>query len=141
MNMLRKTALLASVLCLFCVAIATAQTDPAAGILPFSTQVGGPYDFIDLATSNISAQIPVRNKAGKIPFAYSLRGNSHAYIYQPATIGSPTMWGVTKGFSFLGFGASAGPAATRSTMLTCSGRNITGTAVLSSMVWDSTGAG
>jgi hypothetical protein len=48
----------------------------AQGILPFSTQVGGPVTSIDLATSNIVLRIPVRNKIGKIPFSYSLVANS-----------------------------------------------------------------
>ncbi|MGA8490287.1 MAG: hypothetical protein WB711_07685 [Terriglobales bacterium] len=42
------------------------------GILPFSTNEFG----IDLATSAVNANIPLRNKAGKIPFANSFRGTS-----------------------------------------------------------------
>jgi hypothetical protein len=48
----------------------------AQGILPFSTQAGGPVSSIDLASSNIVLRIPVRNKIGKIPFSYSLVANS-----------------------------------------------------------------
>ena len=59
-------------------AVATAQ-DPSAGIQPFSTQVGGQIDSIDLATSNIYLAIPIRQKNGKIPFSYELVGNFHAY--------------------------------------------------------------
>lgn len=70
-----------SLVSLFLCAFSLAQSDPAAGVLPFSTQIGGPIDSIDLATSNISLQIPVRSKAGKIPFNYRLAGNSHAYLY------------------------------------------------------------
>jgi len=55
--------------------------DPAAGILPFSTQIAGAYESIDLATSNIVVSIPVRNKTGKIPFSYNLVMNSHAYSW------------------------------------------------------------
>jgi hypothetical protein len=28
-----------------------AQTNPVAGNLPFATQVGGPFDYVDLATA------------------------------------------------------------------------------------------
>jgi hypothetical protein len=59
----------------------TQQTDPAAGIKPFSTQISGQYDSIDLATSNITFDIPVRSKNEKIPFSYGLVGSSHAYTW------------------------------------------------------------
>ena len=49
------------------------------GIQPFSTNVGGPYDSVDLSTGNILLRIPVRTKAGKLPFSYALVGNSAAY--------------------------------------------------------------
>jgi RHS repeat-associated protein len=58
---------------------ALAQGDPAAGILPFSTQATEVYESVDLATGNVNVRIPVRNKIGKIPFAYNLVMNSHAY--------------------------------------------------------------
>ncbi len=58
-----------------------AQTDPAAGILPFSTHVNGPVDSVDLATSNILIKIPVRSKAGAIPFAYAVVSNNHVYTW------------------------------------------------------------
>lgn len=63
--MARLAVRLSLVVCLCFAAFTSAQTDPAAGILPFSTQVGGPIDSIDLATSNITLQIPIRSKAGK----------------------------------------------------------------------------
>ena len=56
-----------------------AQSDPAAGILPFSTHVGGPIDSVDLATGSILFKIPVRSKVGAIPFNYPIEGNNHAY--------------------------------------------------------------
>jgi RHS repeat-associated protein len=59
--------------------VAAAQSDPAAGIQPFSTQVGGQYDSIDLASSNINLIIPILNKNGKFPFKYQLVGNFGAY--------------------------------------------------------------
>ena len=61
------------------IAAGTAQTDPAAGILPFSTHVGGTYDSIDLATSAILIDIPVRAKVGKIPLNFSLVANNHIF--------------------------------------------------------------
>ena len=45
-----------------------AQTDPSAGIQPFSTQFAGEYDSVDLASSNISLIIPILQKNGKFPF-------------------------------------------------------------------------
>ncbi len=58
-----------------------AQSDPAAGILPFSTHVSGPIDSVELATSSIHVTIPVRSKAGQIPFKYAVVSNNHAYTY------------------------------------------------------------
>jgi RHS repeat-associated protein len=58
-----------------------AQTDPAAGILPFSTHVSGPIDSVDLATSSVLITIPVRSKAGQIPFKYAVVANNHTYVY------------------------------------------------------------
>src|SRR5579863_1119157 len=81
MNALRNVSLLGCAFCLFLIGTAYSQSDLAAGIQPFSTQVGGPYDSIDLATSNIALNIPLRSKAGKIPFTFSLTGNSHANFY------------------------------------------------------------
>lgn len=53
--------------------------DPAAGIQPFSTQINGAYDAIDMATNNTFLAIPVRIKDGKIPFSFKLVMNEHAY--------------------------------------------------------------
>jgi len=61
-------------------ATAQTQTDPAAGVVPFSTRAGSAYDSVDPATSNVMVTIPVRSKIGKIPFSFNLIGNSHAYI-------------------------------------------------------------
>jgi YD repeat-containing protein len=64
------------------------QTDPAAGIQPFSTNRFG----VDLATSNINVEIPVRDKLG---FPYSLVQNSHAYAYEYTVSGqSFASWGI-----------------------------------------------
>jgi hypothetical protein len=64
-------------LTLFVASCALAQT---GGILPFSTQAGGGIDSIDLATSNIYIQIPVRSKPGAVPAQFSLILNSNAYV-------------------------------------------------------------
>ncbi len=61
--------------------IGLAQSDPTAGVQPFSTQApGGIYESIDLATNNIYVEIPVRSKGGKIPFSYSLAMQPNAWI-------------------------------------------------------------
>jgi len=73
-----RTACLAFLLLPVLAGTGFAQSDPAAGLNPFSTRVGDVYDSLDLSTSNIFVRIPVRNKAGKIPFSYSLVMNSHA---------------------------------------------------------------
>ena len=67
--------------------ICPAQNDPAAGINPFSTQVSGPVDSVDVATGNILIRIPVRTKSGGIPVSYSLVSNSHAYTYSYSSEG------------------------------------------------------
>jgi hypothetical protein len=75
-----------SLILLLVASVASAQIDPAAGILPFSTQgIGG----VDLATSNVYVSAPIRNKAGKIPFSYGLMGNFHSYIWNS---GSSSQW-------------------------------------------------
>jgi RHS repeat-associated protein len=74
----RFAALIAIVL--LSVPAAMAQNDPASGIPLFSTQVGGPYESIDLASSNIFLSLPLRDKNGKIPFSSRMIGNSHAYL-------------------------------------------------------------
>ena len=53
-----------------------AQNDPAAGVQMFSTNNFG----VDLASSNINVNIPIRAKVGKLPFSYSLVLNSHAWL-------------------------------------------------------------
>jgi hypothetical protein len=64
-------------LTLFVASGALAQT---GGTLPFSTQAGGGIDSIDLATSNVYIQIPVRSKPGAVPAQFSLVLNSNAYV-------------------------------------------------------------
>jgi RHS repeat-associated protein len=73
-------------------ALAFAQSDPAAGIIPFSTQIASGYESVDMASSNILVTIPIRNKPGKIPFSYGLTMNSHAY----AASGG---WAISTGFT------------------------------------------
>jgi hypothetical protein len=117
--------------------------DPAAGILPFSTQAVGIYDSVDLATSNINVTIPVRNKQGKIPFSYSLVGNSHSYIYacgSGCVPPQPAQW--RGGFGLLGqvsVGANVGFTST-SKEVTCSNLNVNALQLSSFYITDSTGA-
>jgi hypothetical protein len=92
--------------------VAVAQSDPAAGIQPFSTQVGGPIDSVDLASSNILIKIPVRSKAGAMPFSFALISNSHAYK-------GPSGPGGT--FQLVDFGFSGLPAGVSGSRLTHSG--------------------
>jgi RHS repeat-associated protein len=78
-------------LCLVLLLVASfsfAQSDPAAGILLFSTNNFG----VDLATSNVNLAIPGRSKAGKLPFSSSFVGNSHAYFK------TSTQWAVNDTF-------------------------------------------
>jgi len=90
--------------CLLAGSIAFSQTDPAAGLQPFGTTVGGQVDHLDLATGNIFISIPVRNKIGAIPFSYALVSNSHAYA-------SNFSWQVSHGFA----GSQTGLLGTRLT--------------------------
>jgi len=71
--------------------LGSGQTDPNAGILPFSTQAHG----VDLATSQVSFVVPIRSKVGSPPFIYVLIGNSHAFNYG-------AQWGVTYGAAYSG---------------------------------------
>src|ERR1700719_2022761 len=65
--------------------VSLAQVDPVAGFPPFSTQAAGPYDSIDLASSNITLTLPVRDKAGKVESSFRFITNSHLwFFYSPA---------------------------------------------------------
>lgn len=113
--------------------------DTAAGILPFSTQAAGLYDSVDLATSNILVQIPVRSKIGKIPFAYSLVMNSH--VSKPATVNTTIL--VSTGISGqLGTGAASLYLVQQTVTGRCDGGYflIQGQLVTAGYVTDSTGA-
>lgn len=75
-----------------------AQDDPAGGIVPFSTQVPGLIESVDMATSNINVQIKVRDKVGKLPFSYNLVMNSRAFVAPgctPTPCSPPPRWLVT----------------------------------------------
>ena len=76
-------------LLIFIVTAAGAQSDPALGILPFSTHVDGQYDSIDPATGNIVLSIPIMSKAGKIPFSFRVVGNFYTYAL---TYSGQTFW-------------------------------------------------
>jgi RHS repeat-associated protein len=82
-----------------------AQQDPAAGNIPFSTQVGGVYETVDLASSNVLLQIPIRNKSGKLPFSFDLTLNTHAFLQGGPwqTISPP---GLTSGVPIVTYSAS-----------------------------------
>jgi hypothetical protein len=117
--------------------------DPAAGILPFSTQAVGIYDSVDLATSNINVTIPVRNKQGKIPFSYNLVGNSHPYIYacgSGCVPPQPAQW--RGGFGLVGevsVGANIGCTST-SKEVTCANLSVSALQLANFYITDSTGA-
>jgi RHS repeat-associated protein len=49
--------------------------------MPYSTQVQGKIDSIDMATGSVFIKIPVRSKIGKMPLEFSLLAQSRAYIY------------------------------------------------------------
>jgi RHS repeat-associated protein len=97
---------------LFLVASGWAQTDPSAGIIPFSTQVPGVFESVDLSSGNIYTQIPARNKIGKLPFSYALTGNSGVYVITGCTpvgsCGPPTRWGLGGGGGGLSMGVGVG---------------------------------
>jgi hypothetical protein len=54
----------------------TGWSQGGTGIVPFSTRAGGSVDSVDLATSVVALNIPVRTKNGKAPLTYSLFGNT-----------------------------------------------------------------
>ena len=78
----------------FAAAQISGPDDPGAGLLPYSTEVGGAYESVDLATSNVNVRIPVRSKTGKIPFEFSFTGNFHPWI---ASILHGQQWNITAG--------------------------------------------
>src|SRR5579862_9029823 len=77
-------------------AFAQGPDDPGAGLLPFSTQVGGAHESVDLATSNVFVNIPGRSKVGKMPFDFSWSGNFHPWI-APINLGQ--QWRITAGLN------------------------------------------
>jgi len=84
-----KFALLIIVV-LLAVRISLAQNNnPAGGLQQFSTRAGGAIDSLDLATSNVLLNIPIRSKSGKIPFSYSLVGNYGAFVWTFLNHGAP----------------------------------------------------
>jgi hypothetical protein len=79
---------LARVYALLCLVILTstfglAQSgpdDPGAGLLPFSTQVGGAQESVNLATGSVFISIPVRSKTGKFELELDwIAGTSRHY--------------------------------------------------------------
>lgn len=77
-----QVVLLAFCSCAFLTPSLKAQTDPNAGIQMWSTNEFG----IDLATSTINLQVPLRSKAGPIPFSSYLVGTSAAFEWtQPVS--------------------------------------------------------
>ncbi len=65
-----------SALCFLLCTLSFAQYDANQGILPFSTRAFG----VDLATGSLNLSIPMRNKAGKVPFSFSFEGNFHSWL-------------------------------------------------------------
>lgn len=127
------------------------QDDPAAGILPFSTQAPGILESVDLASSNINVQVPVRSKIGKLPFSYNLVMNSHALVLPPScSPNCPSRWainGTGDGGLPLGLvpqlslGATVGYTSTNINVTTCGGNTIISAYELNNFyIADSTGA-
>jgi RHS repeat-associated protein len=85
---------------------AFAQSSPTAGNPLFSTEVGGQFDSVDLANSNVLINIPVRQKIGKIPFAASLVGNYGVYIQSLQSGKSWQVNSVANGSGVVTFGLS-----------------------------------
>ena len=99
------------------VSFSVAQSDPAAGLIPFSTHAGGQVDSLDLATGNVTITIPIRDKIGKVPFSFSLVGNSHHYTYPNINNHNIPSWasggnaGMFPGSIYVGFWLTQVPAA------------------------------
>ncbi len=100
---------------LFCVGIGNAQVGQVPGIQMFSTR-----NFnIDLATSSITTQFPVRSKGGKIPISYSLVGNYQVFALNTTQLTySTTLEGESTAHTF-GYGVGY----TATSVLTCVGSN------------------
>jgi RHS repeat-associated protein len=72
-----------------------AQSNPGLGVLPYATRQYG----VDLATSNVVLSIPLRSKAGKIPFSSNIVGTSQEW---PVQSGSTWTWtpSLLNGFTY-----------------------------------------
>lgn len=60
-------------------ALSQELTDYVAGVPPCSTKMTSASDVVDLVTGRVSLTVPVRSKAGKIPFSFNLIVDSHLY--------------------------------------------------------------
>jgi hypothetical protein len=117
----RSTPSLWAFLLLFCVGVGDAQVGQAPGIQMFSTRSFN----IDLATSSITTDLPIRSKLGKIPVSYSLIGNYQIYAGTSSQLnynlsGGP-MAGQITAHTF-GYGLNY----TATTILSCNGGSIEG---------------
>lgn len=85
----RRFLQLSAMCLLLLISSASAQSvDDMAGVSPFSTEDGGVYDKVDFATGRIFISLPVRNKAGKLPFSFALTGN---FYMLPGTLVGNTL--------------------------------------------------
>ncbi len=73
-NCLKRAILSVAFTLLLCPG-AFAQVQPTPGVIPpFSTIETHEYDSVNLATLGIQLNVPVRSKAGHIPFSFALKG-------------------------------------------------------------------
>jgi len=92
-----KLKMLFSAFTLLISSVALAQQQPDPGVIqPFSSIEAHEYDTVNLATLGIQLNVPVRSKAGHIPFSFNLKGQARVeYI---TNVGPPPQFLVTHFF-------------------------------------------
>jgi hypothetical protein len=124
-----------SAMLVICCSGAKAQSGPNNGILPFSTHDWG----IDLASSAVYLDIPLRSKAGKIPYSSSLVST---YYYFPFVDSQEKLvWGLGGGPVFHDTAVQPLLTLTNDTIHACpNGVDATYTAYSANSITDGTGA-
>lgn len=81
----------------FISSLAAAQV--STGTPAYGSFGGGPFDSVNLGNLNVHFEIPILNKAGRIPFFYNLSYDSS--VWYPVTTNGTTQWTSTQNWGWL----------------------------------------